>query len=91
LKHYVLIQEPRRDGVYVQCKDIDQCLHVVDDELKMNLPGTRVTMFRKDPRQTAELLAMWYVEREGPRRYRVNAEEKATWEALAESAMRDGP
>jgi hypothetical protein len=72
MRHYVLIQEPRREGVYVQCKDVDQCLHVVDDELKMNLPGTRVTMFRKAPRQTAELLAMWYVEREGPRRYTVN-------------------
>ena len=72
MAHYVLIQEPRREGIYVQCKDIDQCLHVVDDELKMNLTGTRITMFRKEPRQHAELLAMWYIEREGPRRYRVN-------------------
>jgi hypothetical protein len=76
MRHYVLIQEPRREGVYVQCKDIDQCLHVVDDELKMNLTGTRITMFRKEPRQTAELLAMWYIEREGPRRYAPNPEER---------------
>jgi hypothetical protein len=75
LTHYVLIQEPRREGVYVQCRDIDQCLLVVDDELKTNMAGTRVTMFRKDPRQTAELLAMWRVERGGPRRYRVNEED----------------
>lgn len=74
MRHYVLIQEPRREGVYVQCKDIDQCLHVVGDELKMNLPGTRITMFRKDPRQHAELLAMWRIERGGPRRYVVNRE-----------------
>lgn len=70
--HYVLIQEPRREGAYVRCRDVDQCLLVVDDELKTNLPGTRVTMFRKKPRQTAELLAMWRIERGGARRYRVN-------------------
>lgn len=72
MKHYVLVQEPRREGVYVQCRDIDQCLRVVDGELGMTLPVTRVTMFRKAPRQRVELLAMWKVEREGVRRYSVN-------------------
>jgi hypothetical protein len=91
MRHYVLIQEPRREGVYVQCKDIDQCLVVVDDELKTNLPGTRVTMFRKAPRQNAELLAMWRLDPGGPRRYRVNAEEREAWEALAERAIHGEP
>jgi hypothetical protein len=75
VSHYVLIQEPRREGVYVKCKNLDQCMAVVGDELKTNLPGTRVTMFRKDPRQTAELLAIWHIEKGGARRYMANASE----------------
>jgi len=73
--HYVLVQEPRREGVYVRCKDVDQCLNVVAKEAKMTLPGTRLTLFRKQPRQTAELLAIWRVEPDGVRRYRVNEED----------------
>ena len=76
MRHYVLIQEPRRRGVYVECRDVDQCLRVVEEELRTNMSGTRITMLRKDPRQRAELLAMWRVEGEGPRRYRVNEEDE---------------
>lgn len=70
--HYVLIQEPRREGIYVRCSDIDQCLDVVARESKISLPGTRLTLIRKDPRQSAELLALWRVEEGRARRYRIN-------------------
>lgn len=73
--HYVLIQEPRRDGVYVRCKDAVQCLDVVERELSSNMLGTRVTMFRKRPRQHAELIGLWRIEKGGPRRYHVNPEQ----------------
>ena len=32
VKHFVLIQEPRRKGVYIKCPGIDECLHVVERE-----------------------------------------------------------
>lgn len=72
MRHYVLVQEPRRKAVYIACRNVDQCLRVVEEELKTNLSGTRITMIRKDPRQRAELMAMWRIESGGPRRYRVN-------------------
>lgn len=70
--HYVLIQEPRREGIYVRCRDLDQCLRVVERELSTNLPGTRITMFQKSPRQQAKLLAMWRIEKSGAKRYKIN-------------------
>lgn len=73
MSYYVLVQEPRQEAFYVRCRNIDQCLDVVDDELKQSMLGTRITLFDKDPRQQAELLAMWRIERGGARRYRLNA------------------
>jgi len=70
--HYVLIQAPRREGVYVRCGDVDQCLEVVEGELGVQAAGTRITMFRKKPRRSAELLGIWRIEPSGPRRYKIN-------------------
>lgn len=68
---YVLIQEPRREGVYVRCRDADQCLRVVERELKENMVGTRITMFRKKLNRQPELLAVWHIEKNGAKRYAV--------------------
>lgn len=71
--HYVLIQEPRKDAVYVSCRNVDQCLTVVDEEIHNTPKGTRVTMLRSTGGSVLEPLALWQVERKGKaRRYRVN-------------------
>ena len=74
MKHFVLIQEPRRKGVYIECPGIDKCLHVVERESKTTMAGTRLTLIRKVPRRHGEPLAMWYVEGDGLRRYRINSD-----------------
>lgn len=80
MKHFVLIQEPRRKGVYIKCADLDQCLKVVERESKTTLSGTRLTLIRKSTRQHGEPLAMWRVGRGSVRRYWINA--GGNWEAM---------
>lgn len=78
--HYVLIQEPRKDAVYVSCRSVDQCLTVVDEEIHNTAKGTRVTMLRSTGGDILEPLALWKVERRGKaRRYRVNKSEELTY------------
>lgn len=71
MTYFVLVQQPEKKGVYIKCRNVDQCLSVVDRERDAPT-GTRMTMIKKSPRQRAELMAIWHVERGGTRRYQVN-------------------
>jgi hypothetical protein len=72
MKHLVLIERPRERAVYVECKDIDDCLTVVEREAPDAPAGTRLTLIRKAPRMQGEPVMMWKVQYGQIRRYRVN-------------------
>ncbi len=95
MSHLVLIQKPRKKGVYVRCNDVDECLIVVDKETKRTPVGTRVTMLQETESGLMEPLAFWRVEKRGKaRRYAANPEvwprgvhEVREWNKVANRGM----
>lgn len=42
----VLVQEPNQRGVYVDCRNYDQCISVIETALEESVVGTRVTLLK---------------------------------------------
>lgn len=76
IKHVVLVQEPRKKGVYVSCRDVTDCLTVIDTESRTTPVGTRITMLLDSGSSVMEPLSAWRVEKRGHvTRYRINGSE----------------
>jgi hypothetical protein len=76
---YVLVQRPRQEALYVRCRDLDQCIDVVTEELEQSPARTRVTMFEKREDEEPRILKAWRVGRRGVHRYHINASRGGIW------------
>ena len=68
---YVSVDRPGRDALLIRCLDVDECLRVVEGELKYAPTGTLVTIMGGDT-SGVRPLAAWEVHTSGARRFRVN-------------------
>lgn len=71
---HVLVDRPGRDALLVRCRDIDECLRVVEGELKYAPVGSVVSIMRERGKRLWPV-ASWKVHPSGARRFRVNPED----------------